>query len=391
MQNKRGISAIVATVLIILITVASVTIVWTAIIPMIKTNLEVGTICLDADVLIDDSSGYTCYDADKNIVAVRVKKGSSDLNISEIQFVLSSGGISKEIVAPFGLGSNEKKMFYVPLSINAEEVSVAPVISVGNSRKTCDVTDTVKLKDCNLDSLSLGSCLDWLNQGGREDGVYWIDVDGSGENAPFEVNCDMTRDGGGWTQILKTWYRAPVSSRPFLQSGAIGEVSDGLTHLGNGYKLSDDVIREIVGPNQKFSILADQSGYNTAYSTGNYEYVILRDYTGYWRFDGPVSASTTTTTFQSYRISDDALAWTGNLQCGYNAGTGVAGINCVTVLSNNPQGGAGCDINMGTRSNTNWHHFFMSQYNQNTYLYICNGPQHSSTNRFSHRFWVRED
>ena len=35
MKNKKGISAIVATVLIILITVAAVTIIWAAIIPMI--------------------------------------------------------------------------------------------------------------------------------------------------------------------------------------------------------------------------------------------------------------------------------------------------------------------------------------------------------------------
>ena len=32
-----------------------------------------------------------------------------------------------------------------------------------------------------------------------EDGVYWIKPDGLGPNSPFEVNCDMTTDGGGWT------------------------------------------------------------------------------------------------------------------------------------------------------------------------------------------------
>ena len=89
-------------------------------------------------------------------------------------------------------------------------------------------------------------------------------------------------------------------------------------------------------------------------------------------------------------MSDDALAWTGNLRCGNTGGGGAKGINCYNVLENNPQGGAGCDINMGKASNTGWHHFFMSQWNKDTYLYICNGPQHSSGNRFSHRFWVRE-
>ena len=242
---------------------------------------------------------------------------------------------------------------------------------------------------CCTGSLSGKSCLELLENGFTDDGIYFIDPNRGDTEDAFEVNCDMTRDGGGWTLMLKTWYTVEENN-VFKKTGAVGDVSDGLTNLDSGYKLSDGAIRNIIGPGQKFDILADQSGYNTAYSTGNYEYVILRDYTGYWKFDGPVAASTTTTTFQSYRKSDNALAWTGNLACGYNAGTGAAGINCVTVLSNNPQGGAGCVINMGTASNPGWHHFFMSQYNQDTYMYICNGAQHSSNDRFSARFWVRE-
>ncbi|MFH1151556.1 MAG: fibrinogen-like YCDxxxxGGGW domain-containing protein [Nanoarchaeota archaeon] len=258
----------------------------------------------------------------------------------------------------------------------------------GCSGEESCVSGTCVAPDCGQDSSTIRtSCLDILNNcPSSTDGTYWINPTGS---SAINVNCDMTRDGGGWTQILKTWYVAEINN-VFKKTGAVGSVSDGLTNLGSGYKLSDESIRQIIGPNQKFDILADQSGYNSVYSTGNYEYVILRGYTGYWKFDGPVSASTTTTIFQSYRKSDNALAWTGNLQCGYNAGTGAAGINCYTVLDNNPKGGSGCDINMGLQSNGGWHHFFMSQYNEDTYMYICNGAQHTSNDRFSQRFWVRE-
>jgi len=50
------------------------------------------------------------------------------------------------------------------------------------------------------------SCLQILNDGGSTgDGTYWIDPDGTGA---FQVDCDMTTDGGGWTGIVSHDYQS---------------------------------------------------------------------------------------------------------------------------------------------------------------------------------------
>jgi len=152
-MDKKGISTIVATVLIILITVAAVTIVWAAIIPMITSQLDKGTICLDAvsQVSIEDK-GYTCWNETAGQVKIQVGHGPKDFTLAGIQVLISEAGDTNSTEVTTGLpGTNEEAVIvvdYTKKGTGPESVSIAPIVQVGNTQETCDVSSTLTLRDC---------------------------------------------------------------------------------------------------------------------------------------------------------------------------------------------------------------------------------------------------
>ncbi|MEA3248076.1 MAG: LamG domain-containing protein, partial [Nanoarchaeota archaeon] len=138
-MNQKGISTIVATVLIILITVAGVAIVWISVIPTVKNDLESEE--LESKVTILTSGGWTVYDAEKGIATVQVERGDDDLEMKGIKILFSINGSSfgSLVIAP---DSMETKVYFFNLSDYGEpdSVSVAPIFVIGNSEKEGPVT-----------------------------------------------------------------------------------------------------------------------------------------------------------------------------------------------------------------------------------------------------------
>lgn len=150
-NNKRGISAIVATVLIILITVAAVTIIWAAIIPMINNQLDKGTVCLDAVSQVGiENQGYTCWNGTH--VNIQISHGAKDFQLAGVQVLISVEGdttsttvLSTDQTLP---GVNEEAVISVATTTMPEKVEIAPIVSVGNTQETCDVSASQVIQAC---------------------------------------------------------------------------------------------------------------------------------------------------------------------------------------------------------------------------------------------------
>jgi hypothetical protein len=110
MYLKKGLSAIVATVLIVLITVATITIIWDAIIPMITDNVSFKDPNLRLDLVA--SEGYTTYDPKLNLSTIQVRRGSDKADLIGFDLIfLIEGNSVKHFVSDFP-APNQAKVFW---------------------------------------------------------------------------------------------------------------------------------------------------------------------------------------------------------------------------------------------------------------------------------------
>ncbi len=166
--KKKGMSDVVANMLIILLTITAVVIVGNIVIPFVNRSLE-STSCFEyRDYFkFDQSFGYNCYDEsnDRYLITIKTDSNSEKVEGFSLRF-LEDGGSSNLVAVKNNTIYNEVKMLedvangkliipgekYSALTYNYssnliyERVEIYPVIK---ENKICDLSDSIKLIKCN--------------------------------------------------------------------------------------------------------------------------------------------------------------------------------------------------------------------------------------------------
>lgn len=166
-KNKNGLSAIVATVILILLVMVTMGIVWVSVSNIIREKTEGAQSCFDVGFSekITFNNDYTCYDSANNETQFSISVG--DIDVEKVVVSISAEGSSKSFVITTQSGvvtdllaypergtaivlpGKNSGLTYIATGIRSppEWIKIAPYAG----EKQCEVTDTVySLEDCSL-------------------------------------------------------------------------------------------------------------------------------------------------------------------------------------------------------------------------------------------------
>jgi len=224
-KNHKGLSTIVITLIIILISLVAVGIVWVVVRNVINTGTKevtLGQFTLDAkikDVNIDNSS---------NNVSLSVRRNAGIGEFSKMNFVFSDGKNSEVITQPVSLNELEEKRFTFHLSIlnvsNLISISIVPLIKQDNKEILGNVLDKYTIGSQTSICVG-GSCM--ANTSVLcELNTYYIDY--AGGNDANNGTCTNS----AWKHVPGDNNAVGISNSTTLQAGDIVVFKGNVIYFG---------------------------------------------------------------------------------------------------------------------------------------------------------------
>jgi len=144
-MKKRGISAVVATVLIILIVVAGIGIVWKVILPLFAKLDYLSYSDVQLNIVFQ---GYTIYDPDMKFAFVQIKRGQDEVDITGLEIGFNFEGTTKTYqttAVPEPGGKHTYKFNFTADGLadegDPDKVTVAPIFILNNQIKLGEILD----------------------------------------------------------------------------------------------------------------------------------------------------------------------------------------------------------------------------------------------------------
>ncbi len=162
-KNKRGVSAIIVTVILVALVMTAGAVVWAMVNNLIKGQTEGAESCLNVLNKVTINGLYTCYDKTGNNVHFSINIG--DVDIDEVVVVISSAGATKSYtltnydqtipgLGPYPSGSGSVKLpeknggkTYIASGFTEgpDSIRIAPIIA----GKQCDTSDEMfQIENC---------------------------------------------------------------------------------------------------------------------------------------------------------------------------------------------------------------------------------------------------
>jgi len=157
-RNKRGVEAIVGTILVLLIAIAVAGILWQVVVPMTKkgsTQAQLTSTCLAADVKIVSRDSYFISDAteNENNTVIVVSRGAGELDLKDVQVILyDSAGNSEPILLKSKYNydvpaENAQRVYNInATTLTPSKAAVAIQLKIGEETKFCNPSEKIDLE-----------------------------------------------------------------------------------------------------------------------------------------------------------------------------------------------------------------------------------------------------